>query len=215
MVNVLQARRLWRKCRTSDSSAVGVSARYLWHRFSGRKLLTNDRVIIKGVDNIETGGLVEVGMLHTGFTHRYDHTFLNVRGRLIFRGDYMIGKGCRFDIGPNATAIFGSGYVNANTTFIIQHELTVGDDCSISWGCQFLDDDFHEVSYAEKRQKNPRIVIGDHVLIGSNATLLKGTRIANHCVVAAGAVVASTFTTPGCLIAGNPARVIREHVTWI
>jgi len=214
MVKLDQARWLWRKCRTSESSPVGVSARYLWHRVGGRNILANDRVMIKGEANIETGGLVEVGLLHTGFTHRHDHTYLNVRGRLIFRGNYMIGKGCRFDIGPKATAVFGTGYVNANTTFIIQHELTVGDDCSISWGCQFLDDDFHQVSYAEKRQKEPRIVIGDHVLIGSNVTLLKGTRIADRCVVAAGAVVASTFSTPGCLIAGNPARVIREQVTW-
>ena len=54
------------------------------------------------------------------------------------------------------------------------------------------------------------IVIGDDVWLGANCTVLKGTVIGDGCIVAAGAVVVGG-NYPACsLIAGNPARVIRE-----
>jgi len=57
------------------------------------------------------------------------------------------------------------------------------------------------------------IVIGDHVWIGLNATILKGVRIADGSVVAAGAVV--TRDVPGNTLAGGvPASKIKENVTW-
>jgi len=157
---------------------------------------------------------VQVGTLGAGFSHEFDRTLMNVRGRLEFRGKYSIGAGCRFDIGPDAKATFGKGYTNSGTTFIISNELEVGDDCCVSWGCQFLDDDFHEVHYAGKVQRSSAIRLGNHVLVGSRANILKGVTIADHCVIASGAVVTKSFDTPHCLIAGNPAGVIREQVSW-
>lgn len=54
------------------------------------------------------------------------------------------------------------------------------------------------------------IVIGDDVWIGSNALVLDGTRIGSHCVIAAGAVV--TRDVPDyAVVAGNPARVLRDR----
>ncbi len=180
----------------------------------GKSILRGPRVLIRGVNKIETGGLVKIGIGYIGFMHKYDRTYLNVNGRLVFKRKFSIGKGCRFDIGDNALAEFGEGYVSANTTFVIMHGLTVGDGCAISWGCQLLDDDFHKISYASKRQKANPIRIGNHVWIGSNVTLLKGSVIPDGCVVGSGSVVARAFETPNTLIAGNPARVVKENITW-
>ena len=93
--------------------------------------------------------------------------------------------------------------------------MSVGEDCAISWGCQFLDDDFHELSY-EGRAKvdDPKIRIGSHVWIGSRVSVLKGAVIPDGCIVASNSVVGKVFTEKNCLIAGNPAQVIRHDVSW-
>jgi acetyltransferase-like isoleucine patch superfamily enzyme len=51
------------------------------------------------------------------------------------------------------------------------------------------------------------------VWIGTGATVLAGVTIGDGAVIAAGSVVAAAV--PGqTLVAGNPARVVREDVSW-
>jgi carbonic anhydrase/acetyltransferase-like protein (isoleucine patch superfamily) len=53
--------------------------------------------------------------------------------------------------------------------------------------------------------------IGDRVLIGMGATILDRSTIGSDSLVAAGAVVREGFTVPdGVLVAGVPAKVVRE-----
>jgi acetyltransferase-like isoleucine patch superfamily enzyme len=53
------------------------------------------------------------------------------------------------------------------------------------------------------------VVIGDDVWIGANAVILPGVTIGRHVVVAAGAVV--TKDVPDyCVVAGVPAKVVKE-----
>jgi len=55
------------------------------------------------------------------------------------------------------------------------------------------------------------VVIGDGALIGIGAILLKGSTIGAGAIVAAGAVVREdTEVPPGVMVAGVPARVIRD-----
>jgi len=53
------------------------------------------------------------------------------------------------------------------------------------------------------------IVIEDNVWLGGGAILLPGVRIGRNAVVGAGAVVSRSIP-PNTVVAGNPARVIRE-----
>ena len=53
--------------------------------------------------------------------------------------------------------------------------------------------------------------VEDFALIGMNATVLDAAVIGHHSMVAAGAVVREGFTVPpGTLVAGVPAKVVRE-----
>lgn len=50
--------------------------------------------------------------------------------------------------------------------------------------------------------------IGDHCLIGNNATVLDGAELGDHCIVAAGAVVPPNTKAPAnSLLSGVPAKV--------
>ena len=53
------------------------------------------------------------------------------------------------------------------------------------------------------------VSIEDDVWIGANAVILPGVNIGNHCVVAAGAVVTKDVP-PHSLVAGVPAKVIKQ-----
>jgi carbonic anhydrase/acetyltransferase-like protein (isoleucine patch superfamily) len=53
--------------------------------------------------------------------------------------------------------------------------------------------------------------IKDNVLIGMNAVVLDGSEISENCIVAAGAVVTPNSKIPaGSLVAGVPAKIIRQ-----
>ena len=202
--------------KESNSSFIGM----LWRRFffltKKRNIITSSNVKIVNIENIETGGLLKIGIDYNGFLLKKDYTLLNLRGKIVFRENYSIGKGCRIDVGPNAIIDIGkNGYMNAFTKLIISHSLKIGDNCAISWNCQFLDDDFHTLNYENKKEKqNNGIIIGNKVLIGCNTSIYKGVVIPNGCVIASDSVIKTSFTEENLLIGGNPARILNRNVKW-
>lgn len=60
----------------------------------------------------------------------------------------------------------------------------------------------------EPPSKTP-VIIEDDVLIGANAVILEGVRVGRGAVVAAGAIVTKDVE-PNTVVAGSPARVIKE-----
>lgn len=207
---------IYRESKKSDSNFFYVVASFLYYRLFGKNILASVNTIIKGLGKIDTQGLVKIGLRYQGFMTRSDKTYLNVRGRLVFLGKFSVSKGCRFDIGPNAIMTLGEdGYVNANTIFIISHSLIIGARCIISWNCQFLDEDFHSLNYPGKKQGITNdIKIGNDVWIGNNCFIYKGSVIADGCVVAANTIIKGVYLEENCLIAGNPAIVIKRNVVW-
>lgn len=57
------------------------------------------------------------------------------------------------------------------------------------------------------------IVIENDVWVASNCTLLAGVHLQKGCIVAAGSVVISGTYPAYCIIAGNPAKVLRSRVS--
>lgn len=208
------ARHFMAKMRTSDTLVIAALFSLLRHRLGGRSLVAHQRAMIRGASNIVTRGLLQVGVDPVGFCHRYDRTYLNIKGRLEFSGPFSIGRGCRFDIGPDAVATFGPGSITADTRVIISSRLDVGSGTIIAWGCQLLDNDFHALEYEGRRAPSFGIRIGSKVWIGSNVTILGGSVIPDGCVVAAGSVVTKAFEESRSLIGGNPACVLRRNVDW-
>ena len=109
----------------------------------------------------------------------------------------------------------------SGATIYARKGIYIGENTCIGGNCKILDNDFHPVD-AEKRLRllqdiyggdsdlipSKEIHIGKNCFIGCNSIILKGTVLGNGCVVGAGAVVAGKFED-NCVIAGNPARIIR------
>ena len=87
--------------------------------------------------------------------------------------------------------------------------VTIGDDCFIGHGVMFINDVFETGGPAGGDQsKWKKTKIGNHVSIGSNATILPVV-ICDHVVIGAGAVVTRDIIEPG-IYAGNPAKLLRK-----
>lgn len=68
----------------------------------------------------------------------------------------------------------------------------------------------HDVKNLKKHMPGNNVVIGDSCWIGMNSVILPGVTIGNNTIIGAGSVVTSSHPEGGCIIAGNPAKVIRK-----
>ncbi len=101
-------------------------------------------------------------------------------------------------------------YTKVQSHTFICELVTIGSNCFIGHGVMFINDLFSEGGPAGGDQtKWKHTVIGNHVSLGSNATILP-VNICDHVVIGAGAVVTKNITEPG-VYAGNPAKKIRSN----
>ena len=92
-------------------------------------------------------------------------------------------------------------------TFICEL-VSIGANCFISHGAMFINDTFSEGTPAGGDQtKWKKTIIGNHVSIGTNATILP-VQICDHVVIGAGSVVTKDITEAG-IYAGNPAKKMK------
>lgn len=126
-----------------------------------------------------------------------------------------IGPGVNIVVKDNAKLTIGeSTYFTSDSHIEVVNDMSIGSNCAISWGVTIIDDDHHEL--LDDRAKpllSSTLIIKDHVWIGCNVTLLKGTEIGNNCVVGAGSVVKGVFPD-NVLLVGNPAKIVKQDINW-
>jgi acetyltransferase-like isoleucine patch superfamily enzyme len=121
-----------------------------------------------------------------------------------------IGDNCF--VGPfveiQKDVILGNRTKIQSHTFICEL-VNIGDDCFIGHGVMFINDLFQKggPAHGDKSLWMPTN-IGNHVSIGSNATILP-VNICDRVVIGAGAVVTKSIDKPGIYV-GNPAKLIKE-----
>lgn len=102
---------------------------------------------------------------------------------------------------------------NANSS------IEIGERCMFSYNINIYNTDMHPLFNSIDKKiinKVGKLKIGDHVWGGYNATVLKNTIIHDNCVIGWGSVVSSKYgnATSGCIIAGNPAKIVKTGITW-
>jgi acetyltransferase-like isoleucine patch superfamily enzyme len=126
------------------------------------------------------------------------------------------------DLGPDPVLRLGSRCVIGRGSHIVaHHSLEIGDDV-FTGPYVYITDQNH--AYADPDTPigaqwpvNSAVRIGAGTWLGTGAIVLPGAMIGRNVVVAAGAVVRGKVPDR-CVVAGVPARVVREHVPgegWI
>ncbi|MEL6330121.1 MAG: acyltransferase [Planctomycetota bacterium] len=154
------------------------------------------------LNNLGDDGAIRVGEM----TH--------VRGELL-----TFGHGGAIRIGDYC-------YVGEGTRVWSALSIEIGDRVLVSHNVNIFDNDTHPIDDAGERHRqfasiisegHPAdidlrerpVTIGDDVLIGCQSVVLSGVRIGAGAVIAAGSVVTGDVAA-WTVVAGNPARAIRE-----
>lgn len=100
----------------------------------------------------------------------------------------------------------------------IKSPIRIGNDCLFSSNIHVRSGDGHTIFDLNKKtslleEKERFVNIGDHVWIGSSATIIHNADIGNGCAIGTGSLVNKKFKN-NCLIAGSPARIIRDSIVW-
>ncbi|AEG10746.1 hexapeptide repeat-containing transferase [Shewanella baltica BA175] len=141
-------------------------------------------------------------------------------GSIYIGSKSMIRKGARIEVvdSKKRTVIYIGNNVNIeqNCHIVGLHEIIIEDDVSITGNCSIVDvvhpyDPINTmIKIANRISPEPTpIRIGRGTMIGFGAHIGPGTTIGCYSVVGAGSVVKGIFPDK-CIIAGNPARIIKQ-----
>lgn len=86
--------------------------------------------------------------------------------------------------------------------------LTIGEKTIVAFDAIILAHD-----YASRRH-DAKTVIGSYSFIGCGAIIMPNITVGNHAIVAAGSVVTKDVPD-NCIVAGNPAKVIKTNIETI
>ena len=128
---------------------------------------------------------------------------------LMVRSEFGAVEGGVIEVGAGT-------FINEWASIVAHHKVIIGSNCRIGEFVGIFDTDHHAVDSVSP-VRCEQVDIGDNVWIGRSALILPGVRIGSHAVVAAGSVVTKDVPS-SCLVAGNPARAIREltvHDGWL
>jgi acetyltransferase-like isoleucine patch superfamily enzyme len=106
------------------------------------------------------------------------------------------------------------------------YNVSIGEFCLISDNVCIMDSNLHPLSATKRAEiamnwskgqfpdvysdiQSDHVVIEDHSWIGFGSAVLKGVNIGKGAIIGAGSVVTKDVP-PWTIVAGNPARVIRE-----
>lgn len=86
--------------------------------------------------------------------------------------------------------------------------IEIGDHTNLGPGVGLISAN-HDPVANERWLKAPPIRLGRHCWLGMNAIILPGVTLGDYTIVGAGSVVTKSHPDGHCILAGNPAKVVR------
>lgn len=113
----------------------------------------------------------------------------------------------------NKTTIQGKTHLAAIEGTIIN----IGEDCMFSSYIHFATGDSHSIinDRGERINKSSNIFIADHVWVGTQVTVLKGTSVMKNSIIGAKSLLNKSYNHSNVIIAGNPGVIIKTNINWL
>lgn len=151
-------------------------------------------LIIRAVKNIFITGLWKLkygSKMQAGFPQGFQKVRLEkdreasirLEERIQNRGSLYIG--CK---GQGKLSIGAHCFFNTNASVTCLKQITIGEYCKFGNNLVIVDHD-HDFHGTGEEFPGKAIEIGSHVWVGANCVILKGVRIGDKAVIAAGSVV--------------------------
>ncbi|MBG9979950.1 acyltransferase [Facklamia sp. DSM 111018] len=135
------------------------------------------------------------------------------------RSFLRINNGVPFPISPrNHVNTPENIHFNPDDLLIFQGQgkyfQAVGATITIGKGCYIADNvgiitANHSLKDLKRHEKGQSITLGENCWIGMNSVILPGVKLGDNTVVGAGSVVTKSFPEGNCIVAGNPAKIIK------
>lgn len=132
---------------------------------------------------------------------RYDH------------GPYNLRNGAYIEIVNEGKLKIGQGASNINLTIMCAKEITIGNGVRIGRNVSIRDWNGPHVIINSTYKTHAPVHIKDHVWLCSGCTIMPGVTIEEGAIIATNAVVTKDVPAK-TLVAGIPAKVIKENIEW-
>lgn len=163
---------------------------------SAKDVNINGPIKVVGGEYITIGkySLIDKGCTITAYDHAYDGA--------MFNPEILMGECCNIGAWNHITAI---NKIKIGKGFLSGKWVTISDNNHGE--CIF--EQLHMEPICRPLTSKGPVIIGDNVWVGEKATILSGVTIGDGSIIAANSVV--TKDVPAyCIVAGNPARIIKE-----
>ncbi|MCC8145046.1 MAG: acyltransferase, partial [Bacteroidales bacterium] len=95
-------------------------------------------------------------------------------------------------------------------------KIIIGEDCMLSMNIEFRTGDSHSIlnnDTGERINFGKDIILGNHVWIGANCIILKGTTIGENSVIGTQSLVTKNIPN-NSIAAGIPAKIVKNNINW-
>ena len=140
-------------------------------------------------------------IIHGGPLTRYGNGFYNLR------------YGAYIEIVNGGKLVIGQGAANVGLTIMCAKEVIIGNGVRIGRNVSIRDWNGPHVIIDHHYRNHAPVHIEDHVWLCSGCTIMPGVTVGEGSVVAANSTV-TKVVPPRSLVAGSPARIIKENIEW-
>ena len=177
-----------------------------WVIFRGAHIQTDDTARICLNAKFVMGGRRVIGSPNVTKLQMDKWTTLEVNG------NFAMNENTNIWITHSGKLILNGGFINEGVTITCAKRVTIGKNAHIAREAVIRDYDGHYLEDVAYRTAKP-VFIGDNVWIGYRAMILKGVTIGDNSVIAANSVVTKDVPS-NCIVAGNPATIIKTGISW-
>lgn len=181
-------------------------------------VLENSRIVFKGTGNIlycDEGVELKNSLLHFSgsnsliyLSNGEDTRYSSVHMATQHNSTIYIGPGTNFNSFIDFRAHLSVGE---------QKNMIIGNNCMFSFSMWATTSDAHAAFDMVTRQRfnlPKSVLIGDHVWVGQEVTILKGTQIGSGSIIGADSLITGKVVQSNAVYAGVPAKLVRSDVFY-